>query len=99
MRHFIYIVRPPRDSFPKDATEHERRIIADHFAYLQDLHAKDVLVVAGPCEDASFGIVVFRADSEEAARTLMENDPAVRSRLFTAELKPFRLALGPPSHS
>jgi len=44
-------------------------------------------------DERSFGIVIFRADSEEAARRVMEQDPAVRNRVMRAELYPYRIAL------
>ena len=44
-------------------------------------------------DERSFGIVIFRADSEEAARRVMDQDPAVRNRVMRAELYPYRIAL------
>jgi uncharacterized protein YciI len=41
-------------------------------------------------ERSSFGLVVFDADSEEEAREIMENDPAVANGLMTATLYPFK---------
>jgi uncharacterized protein YciI len=41
----------------------------------------------------SFGIIVFSAADDTAARAIMENDPAVKEGVFKAELYPFRVAL------
>ena len=41
----------------------------------------------------SFGIAVFEAEDESAARTIMENDPAVRAGLMRAVLYPYKIAL------
>ncbi len=41
----------------------------------------------------SFGIVIFQAESGEAAQALMCSDPAVKSDVMHAELFPYRIAL------
>ena len=91
--HFLYLVRPPRITFIEDSSPDEDEIVENHFEYLKELLEKKKLVIAGPCADGSFGIVVFKADSDEEAQQIMENDPAVRARLFSAELHPFHLSL------
>jgi uncharacterized protein YciI len=44
-------------------------------------------------DESSFGIIIFRADSEEAARRIVADDPAVRGGVMRAELYPYRIAL------
>jgi uncharacterized protein YciI len=39
------------------------------------------------------GIAIFEAPDEEAARALMEEDPAIASGIARGELRPFRVAL------
>jgi len=77
-------------------TPEEAEIVSAHFAYLKQLTEKGVVVLAGRTlnTDAScFGIVILHADSEDAARKVMENDPAVQSQVMCAELFPFHTAL------
>jgi len=77
-------------------TDEEARVVGAHFHYLKDLSEQGVVVLAGrtTTEDESvFGIFVFRAGSEEAARALMESDPAVCQGVMKAELFPFRVAI------
>ena len=47
--------------------------------------------------DAStFGIVIFRAESAEAARRIMADDPAVAAGVMRGEVFPFRVGgVGP----
>ena len=40
-----------------------------------------------------FGIAIFEAPDEDAARKFMQEDPAVAGGLMTAELHPFAVAL------
>ena len=78
------------------ATDHEQRIITDHFNYLLDLHEKGIVWMAGRTltEDAdSFGIVIFYANDDDAAESLMRNDPAVMNRVMQAKLFPFRIGI------
>lgn len=67
--------------------------MGEHFAYLKELLSKGQLLMAGPCEDAAFGIVVFEAESAEAAETIMRSDPAVAKGVMIGELHPFRVSL------
>lgn len=93
MEHYLIMYRPPRPTFGDDATEAESAIIGRHFEYLSDLHAKGILLLAGRTAGAEFGIGILEVDSESTARALMESDPAVSEKVFTAELYPYRLAL------
>ena len=43
--------------------------------------------------DTTFGLVVFEAESEAAARQFMESDPAVVAGVMSATLHPYVLAL------
>ena len=95
--HYLYRIQPTRlEMLTHGPTTAEAEIIAQHLAYLQQLTEQGVVVLAGrtlTTDESSFGLVVFRADSEEAARTVMEQDPAVLYRVMRAELYPYRIAL------
>lgn len=93
LQHFIYIVKPVREGFASSSTDDENRIIGEHFNYLKNLLEKKTLILAGPETNAKFGIIVFEAESEDKAREIMNNDPAVAGKVFTAELFPFRVSL------
>ncbi len=93
MAHYLIMYRPPRDTFTDDATTEEEAVMEKHFDYLKRLESEQKLVLAGRIEDARFGIAIIRADDEDSARTIMEQDPAVAGGVFTGELLPFRLAL------
>jgi uncharacterized protein YciI len=43
--------------------------------------------------DQTFGLVIFEADSEEAAQAFMQADPAVTAGVMTASLHPYSIAL------
>ena len=93
MPHFLGIYRPPRSTFAHDARPEEERIIGTHFQYLKKLLADGKLILAGPCEDASMGLAIFETANEEEARHIAANDPAVTGKVFTCEIKPYRVSL------
>ncbi len=93
MAHFLILYRPPRPTFSQDATPEEDRIIGNHFQYLKRLLAEGKLLMAGPCEDASLGIAVFECANLEEARSILAADPAVQGKVFTGEIKPYRVSL------
>jgi uncharacterized protein YciI len=94
---FIYKIQPVRPAMLTEGyTADEERIVSEHFDYLEKLKDAGSVHLAGrtlSTELATFGIVIFSAASQEAARGIMENDPAVRQRVMRAELHPFRIAL------
>ncbi len=74
----------------------EQAIVAEHFAYLQDLTAKGVVILVGrtvTTDENTMGLMIFRAESEDAARQIMSNDPAVKKNVMTATLYPFKVVL------
>ena len=92
---YIYLIRPrrPRAGFIDSMTAEEAETMDRHFAYLQALRAENKLVLAGPCLDGAFGVVILRAASDESARALMANDPAVRAGIMQADLHQFKISL------
>jgi len=93
MPTFVYMVKLVRREMFERMPLEEEVIIDEHFEYLKRGSAEGRVILAGRCEDREFGIVVFRAASEEEAKDFMKNDPAVKKGVTTAELHPFRVAL------
>jgi uncharacterized protein len=90
---FMYIIRPHKENFAETMTEEDARIMGIHFEYLKDIHAKGTLILAGPVLTGEMGIAIIEADSEEEARKIMENDPAVLNGIVTPSLYPYRVSL------
>ncbi len=97
-KQFVYVLKlTPRLLDEKNWTEQDRQIVGRHFRRLQQLQKDGRLILAGKTLDdadpSQFGVVIFEADSEEEARGRMEADDAVREKIMTAQLFPFRVAL------
>jgi uncharacterized protein YciI len=94
MSEWIYFLHPPRDDFAATMTPEERAVWGEHFERLQRLLADGVLVLAGPTLGRiNTGIAVFEAPDEDAARRIMEEDPAIFGGFARGEVRPFRVSL------
>ncbi len=51
-----------------------------HIAYLNQKLEEGILIAKGPFTDHTGGMMIYKADSIEAARTLIEADPAVEGK-------------------
>ncbi len=94
---FIYVLKPTRLAMLTDGgTPEEVETVSRHFQYFKDLTEKGVMILMGRTQnndESTFGIAVFEAEDESAARTIMENDPAVKGGVMRATLYPYRIAL------
>jgi uncharacterized protein YciI len=96
-KQFIYVLHlVPRLHLDANWTKDDNAVLKRHFARFQEAIKSGQLILAGRTQepgDKTFGIAIFEATDEAAARMFMENDPAVAAGLMTAELHPFTIAL------
>jgi len=93
MPEYIYLIHPLRHEFFVDPTPQEEAVMEAHFAYLKEATSRGEVLLAGPCLDQTFGVVILRAEDEAAARTFMLNDPSVKSNVMIAKLHPMKVSL------
>jgi uncharacterized protein YciI len=93
MPEYIYLTHPFRDGFFEQPTLEEDIIMEEHFQYLKQATEAGIVLLAGPCLDKTFGIIVFLAGNDEAAQAFMFNDPSVKKNVMMAELHPMRISL------
>jgi uncharacterized protein YciI len=96
-KQFIYVLRlVPRLHSDAAWTKEDEMVIGRHLTRFRQATEKGELILAGRTKetgDKTFGIAIFEAADEAAARAFMESDPAVVAGLMTAELHPFAVAL------
>ena len=96
-KQFIYVLRlVPRLYADSAWTKEDTAVLGQHFARFQEGAKSGQLILAGRTSepgDKTFGIAIFEAPDEDAARKFMQEDPAVAGGLMTAELHPFAVAL------
>ncbi len=92
-QEYIYLFKPTRENFLQTITPEEMMVMGQHMEYTQRLFAEGTIIQAGACLDASYGIVIFKADSEEAARAIYEADPAVKAGIVHSEFHAYKLVM------
>jgi uncharacterized protein len=96
-KQFIYVLRlVPRLYADSAWTKDDNAVLERHFARFQQATKAGQLILAGRTSEPgnkTFGIAIFEAPDEDAARKFMQEDPAVAGGLMTAELHPFSVAL------
>jgi uncharacterized protein YciI len=97
MQEFLYRLQLVRgDMLRTGPTDAEQAVVAEHFAYLQGLNTQGVIILVGrtlTVDENTMGLTIFRAESEDAARQIMDGDPAVKKGVMTATLYPFKVIL------
>ena len=93
---YLYQLRPMRPAMLTEGmTAEEEQILGAHVTYLAEQTEAGVVVLAGRtqvADESSFGLVIFEAETEAAARAFMADDPGVQRGLMRAELFPYRIA-------
>lgn len=94
MSEWIFLMHPPRDDFMATMTDDERSAFDAHAAWLRDLLADGMLIVAGPCLGrVNTGIAIFEAPNAEAARRIVAGEPVTAAGYMGGDLRPYRLGL------
>lgn len=96
-QQYVYVLKvAPRFQNEASWTETEEAAVAQHFERLAQAVKSGQVILAGRTNeslDTTFGLVIFEADGETAAREFMQSDPAVVAGLMTATLHPYSVAL------
>ena len=94
---FIYkLILEDRLFIQENWTEEDGKHVDDHFAHLLQLQKENKLIMAGKTaglDEDTYGIVVFTAKDMTEAEMIMNNDPAVKSKIMKGYLKEYHLAL------
>ena len=93
MPEYIYLIHPYRDGFFEHPTPEEDLVMEEHFLYLKKATETGIVLLAGPCLDSTFGIIVFHASDDQAAHDFMFNDPSIKKNVMMAELHPMQVSL------
>ena len=96
-KQFVYVLKlVPRLHDDAAWTDEDKKTVGTHFAHLKAATAEGKVILAGRTLEPgskTFGLVIFEAEDEDAARTFMNRDPAVAAQVMTATLHPYQVAL------
>lgn len=94
---FIYVLRlVERLHDDKAWTKPDEEAVGRHFRHLKAATESGQVIMAGRTMepgDKTFGLVLFEADTADAAQAFAESDPAVHAGVMTVEVHPFALVL------
>lgn len=90
---FLIIKTPRKENFVETMTEEEAEIMSIHFEYLKQKLSEGKLIMAGPVITGDFGVSVVETETEEEAREIMNNDPAVLAGIMDPVIYPYRVSL------
>jgi uncharacterized protein YciI len=71
-----------------------QRLLAEHFKRLQTLTKEGVIIFSGHSlnmDETGFGLIVVRAESETAARKVIDEDQLVKAGLVRGTVFPFQV--------
>jgi len=96
MMQFLYKITPARlEMVTEGPTDQEATIVSQHFNYLKSLTDQGTVLLFGRTQNSdarTFGLAIFRAESEDKARSIMNDDPAVKEGVMRADLFPYKVA-------
>jgi uncharacterized protein YciI len=72
---------------------HDQPGLEQHLGYMGGFADKGRIVMGGPFLDNSGGMMIFDVATIEAARSIAEGDPTVKSGLLTVTVKPWLAAI------
>ena len=85
---FLFRLIPPRADFAQTMTDDERKTMADHLTYFEQLMADGKVLVYGPVADPEgvWGMGVMRVADRAEVLEIGERDPSVLAGLNTFEV-------------
>ena len=96
MKQYAYTVEASRLAMFDNPSQEEQAILSEHDAYIQQLMTSDTGIFVGEVSEKNshhFGIVIFQAEDDDTAKSILHNDPAARARIMRGCLYPFRISL------
>ncbi len=97
----LYVV----ETTPCSTPDQLQQVLPDHLDYQKKMEAQGKLFLAGPLSDASgenmegSGLVIYRAQSMDEARSIAENDPMHAQGVRSYTLRKWLVNEGSPSFS
>jgi len=90
---YFFIMLNTNPNRPELSKTEVDKIQAAHMANMDSLAGIGQLLAAGPFHEGG-GLLILRAESLEAADTMLKSDPAVKANRFIIELYPLEMIIG-----
>lgn len=86
-RRFFVLMFTPGENWEHDKPMSQQKL-EDHRAYYQKLLEKKLVVIGGGFTEENGGLSILKVRDKMEADSLVQNDPAVLSGVFKAQVKP-----------
>jgi len=97
MPQYLYRIQlNPRLHQTEAWLKEDNQAVSDHFNYLVKLKDTGQLILAGRTQtelSTTFGLVIFNANDEVEALSIMNQDPSVIAGVMIPQLYPYSVAL------
>ena len=103
MKNYILVILKtgPKDAIITDKKEREK-LFKGHFSNMTEMEKMGILKMAGPFatkNDLGYrGIFLLDVKTEEEAKSILQNDPTIKSDVFTVEILPWYGSAAIPMH-
>ena len=88
MKQYFLIIHSPGPAW-KVGEGFQNQNLMEHGGYIHSLYQKGIAIEGGPFLDDSGGMAIIMAEDAAQAEEIMNQDPALKSGVFTAELRPW----------
>lgn len=82
-----------RPGWPDNMTEAEMKVMQEHYLYLKDLVAEKKVILAGPCPEGRYGLIIVQGASKKEVVEIMDNEPSVTGGVHTYTMEPIHVSL------
>lgn len=90
--YFVLLMKGPNRTQPDSVAQ---KLQEGHMANINKMYNEGKLICAGPfADDKGGGIFILTVKTEDEAKKLIENDPAVKAGRLTYEIRPWMTAKG-----
>ena len=86
-QYFLIIHRPGPAWIEGEGFQNQK--LLDHGSYIHSLYQQGIAIEGGPFLDNTGGMAIIRVDDAAQAQEVIDQDPAIQTGVFTAELHPW----------
>ncbi len=84
---YYIAIYTPGSGWNKSKPANEQKYFTEHSTHLSELRQKNKIDIGGRYSNNM--MLLVRAKSEDEAKSLLEDDPAIKNKLFKVEIHPF----------
>ena len=88
MTQYFLIIHRPGPAWIEGKGFQNQKLL-DHGAYIHSLHQQGIAIEGGPFLDNTGGMAIIKVEDAAQAQEIIDQDPAIRTGVFTAELYPW----------